>query len=116
LRAIRKLRQAVAETGAQRARKVPALKGEEASATILDWRHYSVEIYLYRRLGTANQYENRPCPYKKFLIVAATTTQRLSSLRPNLQNIPIRTEEAVKFAMAHRWVGHVFGCGGLFAG
>jgi DNA polymerase I len=76
-----------------------AAEGHELPRKILDWRQLvQAQIDLYRRAARLHQPETgrvHTC-----YALAATTTGRLSSSEPNLQNIPIRTEEGRKIRTA----------------
>lgn len=76
-----------------------AAQGHELPARILDWRQLSklkstyadaLPTYLHKETGRVHT------TYQ----LAATTTGRLSSTEPNLQNIPVRTEEGRKIRAA----------------
>jgi len=84
-----------------------AEKGEKLPQTILDWRGYSKlkSTYTDALVGQINERTGRV--HTSFSL-AATTTGRLSSSDPNLQNIPIRTEEGRKIRDAFiAETGHV---------
>lgn len=72
-----------------------AAKGEKLPQTILDWRHYAKlkSTYTDTLVDQINAHTGRV--HTSFAL-AATTTGRLSSSDPNLQNIPIRTEDGRK--------------------
>lgn len=81
--------------------------GEKLPRTILDWRGYSKlkSTYTDALVGQINADTGRV--HTSFSL-AATTTGRLSSSDPNLQNIPIRTEEGRKIRDAFvAEAGHV---------
>ncbi len=63
--------------------------------TVLDWRHYSKLKSTYTEALTAQINSETGRVHTSFAL-AATTTGRLSSSDPNLQNIPIRTEDGRK--------------------
>ena len=72
-----------------------AASGEKLPQTILDWRHYAKlkSTYADALVAQINPHTGRV--HTSFSL-ASTTTGRLSSSDPNLQNIPIRTEEGRK--------------------
>ena len=72
-----------------------AASGEKLPQTVLDWRHYAKlkSTYTDALVGQINPNTGRV--HTSFSL-ASTTTGRLSSSDPNLQNIPIRTEEGRK--------------------
>ena len=72
-----------------------AAKGEKLPQTILDWRGYSKLKSTYTD-ALVQQINERTGRVHTSFSLAATTTGRLSSSDPNLQNIPIRTEEGRK--------------------
>ena len=82
------------QTGAGILEKL-AEEGEALPKTILDWRHYAKlkSTYTDALTGQINPKTGRV--HTSFSL-AATTTGRLSSSDPNLQNIPIRTEDGRK--------------------
>ena len=69
-----------------------AAEGHELPKAILDWRHYAKlkSTYTDALVGQINPHTGRV--HTSFSL-GATTTGRLSSSDPNLQNIPIRTED-----------------------
>jgi len=76
-----------------------AAQGHEIPARILEWRQLaklkstytdSLPTYIHSRTGRVHT----------SFALAATTTGRLSSIDPNLQNIPIRTEEGRRIRQA----------------
>ena len=76
-----------------------AEQGHELPQKILDWRQVSKLRSTYTDALPA--YVNpRPHRVHTSYALAATTTGRLSSSEPNLQNIPIRTEEGRKIRRA----------------
>ena len=84
-----------------------AAKGEKLPQTILDWRGYSKLKSTYTD-ALVQQINERTGRVHTSFSLAATTTGRLSSSDPNLQNIPIRTEEGRKIRDAFiAETGHV---------
>ena len=63
--------------------------------SVLDWRHYSKLKSTYTEALVAQINSETGRVHTSFAL-AATTTGRLSSSDPNLQNIPIRTEDGRK--------------------
>lgn len=76
-----------------------ALDGQELPQHMLEWRMLSKLKSTYTE---ALQQEINPVSHRvhTHFAMAATTTGRLSSHQPNLQNIPIRTEEGNKIRHA----------------
>ena len=72
-----------------------AKKGEKLPQTILNWRQYAKLKSTYSDALVAQINSTTGRVHTSFSL-AATTTGRLSSSDPNLQNIPIRTEEGRK--------------------
>jgi DNA polymerase-1 len=72
-----------------------AAKGEKLPQTILDWRHYAKLKSTYSDALVSQINPDTQRVHTSFSL-AATTTGRLSSSDPNLQNIPIRTEDGRK--------------------
>ena len=72
-----------------------AKKGEKLPQTILNWRQYAKLKSTYSDALVAQINPTTGRVHTSFSL-AATTTGRLSSSDPNLQNIPIRTEEGRK--------------------
>ncbi len=72
-----------------------AAKGEALPQTILDWRHYAKLKSTYTD-ALVQQINRRTGRVHTSFGLAGTTTGRLSSSDPNLQNIPIRTEDGRK--------------------
>jgi len=70
-------------------------EGEALPRVILDWRGYSKLKSTYTD-ALVNQINADTGRVHTSFSLAATTTGRLSSSDPNLQNIPIRTEEGRK--------------------
>jgi DNA polymerase-1 len=85
-------------TGA-RALEELAEQGHELPRKILDWRQVSKlrSTYTEALPGYVNAQTHR---VHTSYALAATTTGRLSSSEPNLQNIPVRTEEGRKIRRA----------------
>ena len=76
-----------------------AAEGHPLPRLLLDWRQLSkLKGDLHRRAGRARQPADRARPH--LYALASTTTGRLSSTSPNLQNIPVRTEEGRKIRQA----------------
>ena len=101
-------------TGA-RALEELAEQGHELPRKILDWRQVSKlrSTYTDALPGYVNAETHR---VHTSYALAATTTGRLSSSEPNLQNIPIRTEEGRKIRRAFiADAGHQAGLRRLFA-
>ncbi|GGC47631.1 DNA polymerase I [Chelatococcus reniformis] len=76
-----------------------AAEGHELPRRILDWRQLAKLKSTYTDLlpGYVNAHTQR---VHTCLALAATTTGRLSSSEPNLQNIPVRTDEGRKIRSA----------------
>ena len=72
-----------------------AASGEKLPQTILNWRQYAKLKSTYTDALTGQINPDTGRVHTSFSL-AATTTGRLSSSDPNLQNIPIRTEEGRK--------------------
>jgi DNA polymerase-1 len=70
-------------------------EGHKLPQTILDWRHYAKLKSTYTDALTAQINPHTGRVHTSFSL-AATSTGRLSSSDPNLQNIPIRTEDGRK--------------------
>jgi len=84
-----------------------AAKGEKLPQTILDWRHFAKLKSTYTD-ALVQQINARTGRVHTSFSLAATTTGRLSSSDPNLQNIPIRTEDGRKIRDAFvAETGHV---------
>jgi DNA polymerase-1 len=85
-------------TGARELEEL-AEAGHQLPRTILDWRQVSKLRSTYTELlpTYVNKKTNR---VHTSYALAATSTGRLSSSEPNLQNIPIRTEEGRKIRRA----------------
>jgi len=84
-----------------------AAKGEKLPQAILDWRHFSKLKSTYTD-ALVQQINARTGRVHTSFSLAATTTGRLSSSDPNLQNIPIRTEDGRKIRDAFvAETGHV---------
>jgi DNA polymerase-1 len=76
-----------------------AVQGHDLPRTLLDWRQLAKLKGTYTdALGAA--VADRTGRVHTSFALAATTTGRLSSSDPNLQNIPIRTEEGRKIRAA----------------
>ncbi len=69
-----------------------ATEGHELPRTILDWRHFQKLKSTYTD-ALVNQINPNTGRVHTSFSLASTTTGRLSSSDPNLQNIPIRTED-----------------------
>lgn len=67
-------------------------QGHKLPRLVLDWRHYAKLKSTYTDALVAQINPNTGRVHTSFSL-AATTTGRFSSSDPNLQNIPIRTEE-----------------------
>lgn len=81
--------------------------GEVLPRTVLDWRQYSKLKSTYTDALVSQINPNTGRVHTSFSL-AATTTGRLSSSDPNLQNIPIRTEMGRKIRDAFvAETGHV---------
>lgn len=76
-----------------------AEEGHALPARILDWRQLSKLKSTYTD-ALAQQIDANTGRVHTSYALAATTTGRLSSSHPNLQNIPIRTEEGRKIRRA----------------
>lgn len=76
-----------------------AAQGHEITEHILNWRHLSKlrSTYAEALIKTIRGHNNR---IHTVFAMATTSTGRLSSHDPNLQNIPIRTEEGQKIRAA----------------
>ncbi len=72
-----------------------ANEGHELPRTLLDWRHYQKLKSTYTD-ALVNQINPATGRVHTSFSLASTTTGRLSSSDPNLQNIPIRTEDGRK--------------------
>ena len=72
-----------------------AAEGHELPQTILDWRHFAKLKSTYTD-KLVEEINGRTGRVHTSFALAATTTGRLSSSDPNLQNIPIRTEDGRK--------------------
>ena len=70
-------------------------EGHRLPKAILDWRHYAKLKSTYTD-ALVEQINPRTGRVHTSFSLAATTTGRLSSSDPNLQNIPIRTEDGRK--------------------
>ena len=76
-----------------------AAKGHELPRVILDWRQFSKLKGTYTDNLVAAVSERTGRVHTSFQLAAATTG-RLASSDPNLQNIPVRTEEGRKIRQA----------------
>ena len=76
-----------------------AAKGHELPRVILDWRQFSKLKGTYTDNLVASVSERTGRVHTSFQLAAATTG-RLASSDPNLQNIPVRTEEGRKIRRA----------------
>jgi len=76
-----------------------AFKGHELPKLILDWRQVSKLKNTYSDALTEHINVNTNRVHTSFLL-AATTTGRLASSNPNLQNIPIKSEEGKEIRKA----------------
>jgi DNA polymerase-1 len=76
-----------------------AVQGHELPRVLLDWRQLSKLKGTYTDNLTAAVAERTGRVHTSFAL-ASTTTGRLSSSDPNLQNIPVRTEEGRKIRKA----------------
>ena len=77
-----------------------AEQGHELPRKILDWRQVSkLKLDLHRRAAGLRRRRDTDRVHTSYAL-AATTTGRLSSSDPNLQNIPVRTEEGRKIRRA----------------
>ena len=76
-----------------------AEEGHEIARKVLDWRHYSKlkSTYTDSLPKAASPRDGR---VHTSFAMATTTTGRLSSSEPNLQNIPIRSEEGKRIRTA----------------
>jgi DNA polymerase-1 len=70
-------------------------KGHRLPQAVLDWRHFAKLKSTYTD-SLVTQVNSRTGRVHTSFALAATTTGRLSSSDPNLQNIPIRTEDGRK--------------------
>ena len=76
-----------------------AAQGHELPRVLLDWRQLSKLKGTYTDALTAAISETTGRVHTSFSLAAATTG-RLASSDPNLQNIPVRTEEGRKIRRA----------------
>lgn len=75
-----------------------ALEGHKIAELILNWRHLTKLNNTYAsNLGQNADSENR---IHTSFQMALTSTGRLSSVSPNIQNIPVRTEDGMKIRSA----------------
>ena len=76
-----------------------AAEGHQLPARVLEWRQIvEAQVDLHRRAAGLRQ--SATGRVHTAYALASTTTGRLSSSEPNLQNIPIRTEEGRKIRRA----------------
>jgi DNA polymerase-1 len=84
-----------------------AARGHELPKRVMDWRQLSKLKSTYVE-GLAAQIDPRTRRVHTDFSMAITSTGRLSSTEPNLQNIPIRTEEGARIRRAFvAEAGHV---------
>jgi len=76
-----------------------ATRGHELPRRVLDWRQLAKLKSTYVE-GLAAQIDPRDRRVHTDFSMAVTSTGRLSSTEPNLQNIPIRTEEGARIRRA----------------
>ena len=76
-----------------------AEQGNELAARILDWRQLAKLKSTYTDALPSYVHPQTQRVHTSFAL-AATTTGRLSSSEPNIQNIPVRTEEGRKIRTA----------------
>ncbi|MCQ4159408.1 DNA polymerase I [Roseomonas sp. GC11] len=76
-----------------------AARGHELPRRVLHWRQLAKLKSTYVE-GLAAQIDTRDGRVHTDFSMAVTSTGRLSSTEPNLQNIPIRTEEGVRIRRA----------------
>lgn len=77
-----------------------AEQGHEFPKKILEWRQvFETKIDLYRCAANLRASADASRVHTTYAL-AATTTGRLSSNEPNLQNIPVRTEDGRKIRRA----------------
>ena len=76
-----------------------AAQGHELPAQILDWRQLAKLKSTYTD-ALVREINPRPAASTPPTSMAGAATGRLSSTDPNLQNIPIRTEEGRKIRQA----------------
>lgn len=74
-----------------------AIEGHEIAKFILDWRHLTKLNNTYASSLSNNAKDNRIHTNFQMTI---TSTGRLSSINPNLQNIPTRSEDGIKIRSA----------------
>ncbi len=77
-----------------------AAHGHDLPARVLDWRQLAKLKSTYTDALVERDQSRRPAASTPPIALAATSTGRLSSTDPNLQNIPIRTEEGRKIRRA----------------
>ena len=91
-----------------------AEQGHELPKKILEWRQVSKLKSTYTD-ALPNYVHPQTHRVHTTYALAATTTGRLSSNEPNLQNIPVRTEDGRKIRRAFIAARPQAGVGGLFA-
>ncbi len=74
-------------------------QGVELARRVLDWRQLSKLRSTYTDALRVTSIR-RPAAVHTSYSMAATSTGRLASTEPNLQNIPVRTEEGRKIRAA----------------
>ena len=85
-------------TGADELERLAA-DGHELPRLVLEWRHYSKLKSTYAD-ALPKFINSKTGRVHTFYSLASTSTGRLSSSDPNLQNIPIRTKEGRRFRAA----------------
>ncbi|MEQ8640739.1 MAG: DNA polymerase I [Alphaproteobacteria bacterium] len=98
LPAVRKTRGGDHATGAEILEDLAA-QGHEIAARVMDWRQLSKLKSTYAD-SLVEQINPRTGRVHTSYALAATSTGRLSSTDPNLQNIPVRTEEGRRIRSA----------------